>query len=113
MRKERSGRCRRYFELVRTASVFIRARMTSRRTITVPTQWFPRLAHGTAEEWANYELSYDGVHWPDLNEDIPVEGLLMGEKSGESPKSIKRWLGYRARGEKEPVAELPLSADIA
>jgi hypothetical protein len=83
------------------------------RTIAVPTQWFPRLAHGTPQEWANYELSYDGIHWPDLNEDIPVEGLLVGEKSAESPKSIKRWLSYRARGEKEPIPELPLPPEIA
>jgi hypothetical protein len=83
------------------------------RTIIVPLQWFPRLMHGTPAEWANYELSYDGIHWPDLNEDISVEGLLRGEKSGESPRSIKRWLSYRARGEKEPIPELPLPPQMA
>jgi len=53
-----------------------------------------------------------GIHWPDLNEDISVEGLLRGFKSGESPRSIKRWLGYRARGENEPILELPLRPDM-
>jgi len=77
------------------------------RTINAPLQWFPRLFHATPQEWANFELSYEGIHWPDLNEDIPVEGLLKGERSGESPKSIQRWLEYRARGEKEPIASLP------
>ncbi len=82
------------------------------RTISVPRQWFPRLMHGTAAELENYELSYDGIHWRDLNEDVSVEGLLRGEKSGESPRSIKRWLEYRARGEKEPIPTLPLPPDI-
>ena len=80
------------------------------RTISVPVEWFPRLRHGTKKERANYELSSLGIHWPDLNEDIPVEGLLNGERSGESPKSIQRWLDYRARGQKEPIPTLPLPA---
>src|SRR5689334_25435195 len=69
------------------------------RTISVPIDWFPRLRHGTPNERAKYELSYAGIHWPDLDEDIPVEGLLNGERSGESQKSLNRWLEYRARGE--------------
>ncbi len=82
------------------------------RTVSAPLQWFPRIFHGTPQEWANYELMFDGIHWPDLNEDISVEGLLCGYKSGESPKSLQRWLAYRARGESEPIPELPLPADI-
>ena len=82
------------------------------RTISVPLQWFPRLLHGTPEERNNFTLSFDGIHWEDLNEDISVEGLLRGEKSGESPRSIQRWLDYRARGEKEPIPTLPLPPEI-
>jgi hypothetical protein len=82
------------------------------RVITVPLQWFPRLMHATAVELANYQLSFDGIHWPDLNEDISVEALLRGEKSGESPKSIKRWLEYRARGEKEPIEIVALPPHV-
>jgi len=78
------------------------------RTISVPIAWFPRLVHGTAKERANFELGHFGIHWPDLDEDIPVEGLLRGEKSGESLRSIKRWLEYRAKGKKVPVKTLPL-----
>lgn len=78
------------------------------RTITVPLAWFPRLLHGTPAERAKFELGAWGVHWPDLNEDMPVEGLLNGERSGESLKSIKRWLDLRANGLKEEVRELPL-----
>jgi len=83
------------------------------RSISAPLEWFPRLFHGTPEERAKFEWSFEGIHWPDLNEDIPVEGLLRGEKSGESPASIQRWLDYRARGEKEPILTLPLPPDIA
>lgn len=67
------------------------------RTISVPIGWFPRLAYGTPEERANFELSGAGrgIHWPDLDEDIGVEGLLLGKKSAESAGSFERWLKQR------------------
>ena len=70
------------------------------RTIAVPIGWFPRLAYGTPQERANFQISGAGygVHWPDLDEDIGVEGLLLGKKSAESQTSIERWLARR-RGE--------------
>lgn len=71
------------------------------RTITVPLVWYPRLWHGTTEERRNVEVFGDGtyLHWPDLDEDLTVAGLLTGRRSGESPQSLKRWLEAReARG---------------
>jgi len=67
------------------------------RTISVPIGWYPRLAYGTPEERANFELSGAGrgIHWPDLDEDIGVEGLLLGKKSAESAGSFERWLKQR------------------
>lgn len=67
------------------------------RTISVPIVWYPRLASGTAEERANYVISGAGagIHWPDLDEDIGVEGLLGGKPSLESPVSFARWLQRR------------------
>ena len=67
------------------------------RTIGVPIGWFPRLAYGTAAERANFQISGAGygIHWPDLDEDIGVEGLLMGKKANESPASVQRWLQER------------------
>lgn len=65
------------------------------RTIAAPIAWFPRLLHGTAAERQNFRLGRNGVHWPELDEDIPVAGLLNGEKSGESLTSIQRWLSTR------------------
>jgi hypothetical protein len=68
------------------------------RTISVPIGWYPRLAHATPEERNNYRLVGKGIgiHWPDLDEDIGVEGLLLGKKSSESAESFQRWLQSRA-----------------
>jgi Protein of unknown function (DUF2442) len=67
------------------------------RTIAVPIAWYPRLAHGTPVERANFEISGAGygLHWPELDEDIGVEGLLLGRKFSESPESFERWLQRR------------------
>ena len=67
------------------------------RTITVPLAWFPRLAHGTPAERANWRLigSGEGIHWPDLDEDISTESLLAGQRSGETQQSLRRWLNRR------------------
>ena len=69
------------------------------RTLVVPLAWFPRLSHGTPEERARSRLTGRGVgiHWPDLDEDISVEGLLAGRPSGESQASLKKWLERRSR----------------
>jgi hypothetical protein len=67
------------------------------RTITVPVAWFPRLAHGSEAERANWRLigRGQGIHWPDLDEDISVESLLSGRRSGESDGSLKKWIEGR------------------
>ncbi len=67
------------------------------RTIAVPIGWYPRLAYGTPQERSNWQISGAGygIHWPDLDEDIGVEGLLLGQKSGEGPTSLSRWLQNR------------------
>ncbi len=69
------------------------------RTIIVPLVWFPRLWHGTPEERNHFEIFGDGVyiHWPALDEDLTVAGLLAGRPSAESPESLKRWLDSRKR----------------
>ena len=67
------------------------------RTIAIPIGWFPRLAYGTPAERANFQISGAGygIHWPDLDEDIGVEGILLGKKSAESRASFERWLQRR------------------
>ena len=80
------------------------------RQVSAPLVWYPRLLHGTPKERTNFEIGHYGIHWPDLDEDVSVKGLLLGNKSGESPTSLKRWLDYRQRGKKMPVKTLPLPA---
>src|SRR6266404_2247431 len=67
------------------------------RTIIVPLVWFPRLLHGKPKERKNWQLigHGEGIHWPDLDEDISVRDLLLGQPPGESQKSFKRWLADR------------------
>ena len=50
------------------------------RKVTVPLIWFPRLSNATKEQLENYEILGDGegIHWPDVDEDLSVEGLLRG-----------------------------------
>ena len=69
------------------------------RSVSVPLAWYPRLAHGRPAERRRWELigAGIGIHWPDLDEDISVEALLLGERSGESAESLRRWRTARQR----------------
>ena len=70
------------------------------RSLSAPLAWYPRLLQGSSVERSNYRLigSGEGIHWPDLDEDIGVEGLLLGKKSGEGQASFERWLQRRRTG---------------
>ena len=67
------------------------------RVLSVPLAWYPRLLHGTRAELQRWRLigRGSGLHWPALDEDISVEGLLRGAKSGESQASLSKWLVAR------------------
>ncbi len=69
------------------------------RTISVPIEWYPRLSHASAAERSNWRLigTGEGIHWPDLDEDISIEGLLAGRPSAESQSSLRKWLAGRRR----------------
>jgi hypothetical protein len=71
--------------------------LTDGRTLSVPLSWYPRLWHGAPEERRNWRLigQGEGIHWPDLDEDISVENLLLEKPSSEGPTSLKRWLAAR------------------
>jgi hypothetical protein len=53
------------------------------RRISAPLAWFPRLLRASPAQRANYELLGDGqgIHWPDIDEDLSVAGLLRGTPS--------------------------------
>ena len=67
------------------------------RTVSVPLDWYPRLLQATEEERGNWRLLGQGmgIHWPDLDEDISVEVILLGKPSGESQASFQKWLSSR------------------
>jgi hypothetical protein len=68
------------------------------RTISVPLAWYPRLLNGNPEERHNWQLigMGEGIHWPDLDEDVSVENLVLGKPSGENERSLRRWLEERS-----------------
>ena len=57
------------------------------RTLGIPLVWFPRLLHARPEQRQKCELSVNGIHWDELNEDISVGGLLAGR--GDSTRATK------------------------
>jgi hypothetical protein len=67
------------------------------RSISVPLEWYPRLLNGTPQERNSWRLigQGEGIHWPELDEDISVENVWAGQPSGESQRSLKRWLEAR------------------
>lgn len=48
------------------------------RIISVPLAWFPRLMHASDAQLRAVELSPAGLHWDELDEDVSIEGLLLG-----------------------------------
>ena len=70
------------------------AHLDDGRRISVPLVWYRRLVHATADERDNCELHTDNQHisWPNLDEDISVEGLLARRRSQEIRALLNRWL---------------------
>lgn len=86
---------------VRVTEDALTVELSDGRSISVPLAWYPRLRNGTPEERADWRLVGRGVgiHWPMLDEDISVANLLEGQASGESQRSLRRWLEQRASPE--------------
>lgn len=82
---------------VRCTSDALEVDLVDGRTIIVPLAWYPRLFHGTKAGKDRWQLTGGGrgIHWPDLDEDLSVEGLLAGRPSDESQASLARWLESR------------------
>ena len=86
----------------------LRVELADGRTISVPLAWYPRLVHATQEERGAWELIDEGqgIRWPALDEDLSVEGLIAGRRSGESQRSLKRWLEARRAGLSVALSDL-------
>jgi hypothetical protein len=47
--------------------------------IATPIDWYPRLKRASSAERANYQIMAMGVHWPDIDEDLGIVGMLKGQ----------------------------------
>ena len=81
------------------------------RSVTTPLEWYPRLAFAREEERQHFEIAPRGygVHWPELDEDLSVKGMLAGLPSSEGARSLKGWKAamqerrrLRTEGEEPP-----------
>ncbi len=52
------------------------------RKIATPLDWYPRLKHASTEQRMNFEIMPMGIHWPDLDEDLGIAGMLKGRPGG-------------------------------
>ncbi len=68
--------------------------LTDGRYVSVPLAWYPRLLHSAQKERHNWRLigGGEGICWPDIDEDISIDNLLAGKRSGESHRSFGNWL---------------------
>ena len=94
-------------EAVSVTEDTLQVELSDGRSIAVPLAWYPRLVNATLEERRNWGLigGGQGIHWPDLDEDLSVEGLLAGRPSGESQRSFKRWLEARQAGRSPAILD--------
>ena len=51
------------------------------RKIATPLDWYPRLKGASAKQRANFEIMPMGIHWPDLDEDLSIAGMLKGQRA--------------------------------
>jgi hypothetical protein len=51
------------------------------RKIATPLDWYPRLKQASAAARSNYEIMPLGIHWPDIDEDLSVAGMLKGQRA--------------------------------
>ena len=70
-------------ESVEVTDAELIVRLVDGRRLSVPLVWFPRLLRATPEQRSKSELlgDGDGIHWPLIDEDLSVEGLLAGRRS--------------------------------
>jgi len=70
---------------VNTTSTKLQVTLTDGREISVPLKWYPRLHRASPQQRANYRLigNGTGIHWPDVDEDLDLEGILGGYPSPE------------------------------
>jgi hypothetical protein len=68
----------------------VHVRLADGREVVTPLWWYPRLLSASSSARNNVELMLDGVHWPDVDEDLSVRGMLSGWKypGAVEPKKV-------------------------
>src|SRR5919198_6527379 len=89
---------------VRVTADEIVARLVDGRVISVPLAWSWRLSDATPQQRARFRLigSGQGIHWPDVDEDISVEGMLHGVPAHRPRARAASKRGGGVRGQKPP-----------
>ena len=67
----------------------LHVRLADGRQVSTPLWWYPRLAEASPAQRNRVELMLDGVHWPDLDEDISVDGMLRGRKAPGAKQPVE------------------------
>src|SRR6266545_2830645 len=82
----------------------ITAHLVDGRVISVPLAWSWRLSDATPQQRAHFRLigSGQGIHWPDVDEDISVEGMLHGIPAHRPKSTVPLKLGKASRGQAPP-----------
>ena len=62
----------------------LHVRLVDGREIATPLWWYPSLQRATHTQRNNMELMYSGIHWPDLDEDLSIQGMLQGWKADDA-----------------------------
>ena len=77
---------------VRTTHDRLIVELTDERTLSVPLWWYPRLLRASEDQRARWELlgGGEGIHWPLIDEDLSVAGLLRGTPSTETNRQTGR-----------------------
>jgi len=76
---------------VTTSEDRLQVRLTDGREISVPLEWYPRLKNASPDKRAKYRLIGDGtgIHWPEIDEDLDLEGIMAGYPSPEYKKKTR------------------------
>jgi hypothetical protein len=59
----------------------LHVRLADGRQVSTPLWWYPRLLRATPAQRNTVELMLDGVHWPEIDEDLSIDGMLNGRKA--------------------------------
>ncbi len=66
---------------VRVTAAMVIVSLADGREISTPLSWYPSLAGANSEQRNHFEITPFGVHWPDLDEDLSIAGMLAGQSS--------------------------------